>query len=83
MCLAIVFQAAILHGFVMALSHVMQYDPRLFVTRHREAQAISTACYWHVRTSTRVADVAEIAQLGFRRIDLFHAGAARAGESGA
>jgi len=63
--LAIVFKAAIFHGLMKTLAHVVQDDPRFFIARHGKPHVVCTTIRGQVRTAAGIAQIAEIAQFSF------------------
>ena len=63
--LAIVFKTSVFHWLMEAFAHVVQDDPRFFVTRHGKPNIIGTTIDGQVRTAAGIAHIAEIAQCSF------------------
>lgn len=62
---AVILQAAILHRLMVAFAYVMEYYARAFIAGHRKAHTIGMAGFRHPGTAESIAQIAEIAQLGF------------------
>jgi len=62
---AIVFKTSILHWLMKTLAHIVQDDPRFFITRHGKPHVVCATIRGQLRTATGIAHIAEIAQFGF------------------
>jgi hypothetical protein len=65
------------------LAYVVEHDPGFLVPRHGKTYAIGMTVGRHAAASASIADIAELAQFGFRWSDLIGSGAAGAAKPGA
>ena len=73
---AVILKTAIFQWRMRLLSYIVEDDPGLFVAGNGKAHPIREAGAGHLGAASRVADVAEVAQLGFSRNNLFASSAA-------
>jgi len=81
--LAIILKPPVLYWLVKALAHIVQDDPGFLVPRHGKTHAIGVTVGRHSTASASIADIAELAQFGFRWSDLIGSGASGSGKPGA
>jgi hypothetical protein len=62
---AIVFKASIFHGFMKALTYIVEHDARFFVASQRKTYIIGLAFDRHAAAFTGIADIAELAKFMF------------------
>src|SRR6185312_5342397 len=77
---AVILQATVLHRFMVAFAHVMEYYTRAFIAGHSKAHAIGMAGFWHPGTAKSIAQVTEIVQFGFCGSVFFRTCAAGSGK---
>jgi hypothetical protein len=63
--LAIIFESAILNGFMEALADVMEHDSGFLVSGQRKPYTIGVTVSRHVTASTGITDIAELAKFNF------------------
>lgn len=63
--LAVIFEPAILHGFMETLAHVVEHDPGFFVACDGKTHTVGTTLSRHMATAAGITHVAEVAQLSF------------------
>ncbi|HEY2362206.1 MAG TPA: hypothetical protein VGK36_13880 [Candidatus Angelobacter sp.] len=74
--MAIIFKPAIFHRLMESLAYVVEHDPEFFIARHRKPDIIGATVGGQVRAFASIADITEIAQFGFGRINFLNPGAA-------
>ena len=83
MRLAIILKPPVLYRFMETLAYVVKHDPGFFVPGQGKPYTIGITVSRHVAASTSIADIAELAQFGFRWSDLIVCGVAGTGKPGA
>lgn len=66
---------------MVAFAYIMEYYARTFIPGYGKARAIGMAGFRHPRTTASIAQITEIAQLGFRGSDFFRACVAGSGKT--